>query len=461
VVEGAALFCSPDDKNPGCDILLVDGNARRLARLRTMLAVPGYRLTAVRSGSEALRSLEQAADFAVVVIDTDLADLDGYETVRRIRQREALRCLPVVFLLPPGRKCRFDQAAGGPGLVDYLYRPVDAAMLRAKLAVFVELFHMNREMEQWGRKLDEWINERAALIDAVQANYRMIAENVGDLIAMLDRNGKRLYASPSFLRYFGADNVAPGSNSFAIIHPDDRERIAEIFRYTVATGHGRRAEYRLVTAQGEVRYFESEGSPVLDRSGHVTHVVVVSRDITERHLASERMRHLAHHDVLTGLPNRALFADYMNQALAGAKRRQARCAAIFVDLDHFKEINDSLGHAVGDSVLRTVADRLRGCLREEDMVARLGGDEFCVLIAMANGAESVALVARKILQTLAEPMTIAGQALLTSASMGISIYPKDAQDAETLLTLADAAMYQVKNGGRNGFRFYEPGMVTP
>ena len=459
--EDTTLFCAPDERNPGVDILLVNDAPKNLSGLRAMLSVPGYRLTAVRSGKSALRSLQRSNDFAVIVIDTAMPDLDGYDAVRLIRQNELLQNIPVIFLTTPGDKTQGVPSACGSGLVDFLYCPVDPVMLRAKVAVFVDLFHKNREMERWGRKLDEWINERAALIDAAQVNYRLIAENVGDLIAMLDRNGKRLYASPSFLRYFGADNVAPGSNSFAIVHPDDRERIAELFRYTVATGNGRRAEYRLVTATGEVRHFESEGSPVLDRSGYVTHVVVVSRDITERHRAEEKMRHLAHHDILTGLPNRGLFCDRLNHALATARRHHNRAAVMFLDLDNFKAINDSLGHDVGDCVLKTAAERIRGCLREEDMVARLGGDEFSVLISKASDDESIALVAEKIVQAVLEPMIVAGQSLQVSASIGVSIYPEDALDAKTLLERADSAMYRVKKSGRNRYQFYKPDTAVP
>jgi diguanylate cyclase (GGDEF)-like protein/PAS domain S-box-containing protein len=460
VVEELGLFCSPDDK-VAADILMVDDRASNLARLRAMLELPGYRFTVAKSGKSALQALERTNEFAVILMDSAMPGLDGFETVRLIRQQELLRRIPVVMLTANGRRERLDAAHGGgghAGAIDYVARPVDPVVLRAKVAVFVDLYHKSRELERWGVKLDQWIQERAALIDSVQANYRLIAENAGDLIAMLDRDGRRIYASPSFLRYFGADEVAPGSDSFALVHPDDREHIAEIFRHTLATGEGRRAEYRLVTRSGEVRYFESDGNPVFDRSRQVTHVVVVSRDITERHQIEERMRHLANHDVLTALPNRNMFIDYLGQALAIARRYCTRVAVMFVDLDYFKAINDSLGHDAGDHVLKWAAERIRGCLREEDLVARQGGDEFCVMVTTRNGGASVRLVAEKILETLAEPLSVGGQTLRMSASIGISLFPDDGAEPENLIRRADLAMYEVKKGGRRHIRFFSPEM---
>lgn len=460
-MEAQGLFCSPEDKAPGADILLVDDRASNLARLRSMLALPGYRFTVAKSGKSALRALERSNEFAVILMDSAMPGLDGFETVRLIRQQEFLQHIPVVMLTASGRKERLAAVAGTTGAIDYVPRPVDPVVLRAKVAVFVDLYHKSRELERWGVKLDKWIDERAALIDSVQANYRLIAENAGDLIAMLDRNGRRIYASPSFLRYFGPDEVAPGSDSFALVHPDDREHIAEIFRHTLATGEGRRAEYRLVTRSGEVRYFESDGNPVFDRSRQVTHVVVVSRDITERHLVEERMRHLANHDVLTALPNRSMFAECLGQALAYARRYCTRVAVMFVDLDHFKEINDSLGHDGGDRALKWAAERIRGCLREEDLVARQGGDEFCVLVSTRNGGGSIRLVAEKIVETLAEPLNLDGRTLRISASIGVSVYPEDGTEPDTLIRRADLAMYQVKKGGRRHIRFFSPEMERP
>lgn len=442
----------------GVNILLVDDAPANLVSLEAILAVPGYSLVAVRSGEEALRVLNRRNDFAAIVMDVMMPGMDGFETARLIQQRESVKRIPIIFLTAAaaGGWSRFDAYAAGA--VDFLIKPIAPVILKSKIAVFVELYRKNRELQAWGDKLEQRVAERTSALKAAQANYRLIAENAGDLIAMLDREGRRLYASPSFRAYFAEEQVAPGSDSFALIHPDDRERVRKIFHDTVATGRGRRAEFRFVTKDGEARHFESEGDPVRDATGAVSHVVVVSRDISERRAAEERFRYLAHHDALTDLPNRALFSERIAQALAHARRHDTRVAVMFVDLDRFKVFNDSLGHDIGDQLLKVAAERIRACLREEDTVARLGGDEFSVLVTDAGEEPAISLVAQKILESLGMPIMLTGQELQVGASIGISVFPDDGDTAEMLLKHADLAMYQVKDTGRNHIRFYMPEM---
>ncbi|MEA3456640.1 MAG: EAL domain-containing protein, partial [Campylobacterota bacterium] len=166
-----------------------------------------------------------------------------------------------------------------------------------------------------------------------------------------------------------------------------------------------------------------------------------------------------HHDALTGLPNRVLFADRLEHGIIKAKRHRESLALFFIDLDNFKHINDSLGHEVGDSVLKAVAKRLEGVLRREDTLARLSGDEFTVIVEELARPESVSLLAEKILKALAEPMTIDEQILYTTGSIGISLYPQDTSDARHLLKFADTAMYKAKEDGRNSFQFYSSKMT--
>jgi diguanylate cyclase (GGDEF)-like protein len=182
--------------------------------------------------------------------------------------------------------------------------------------------------------------------------------------------------------------------------------------------------------------------------------VVVFEDVTEREQAEERARFLATHDDLTGLPNRLLFSQAVSDAVKAGRRYGHEFAVMFVDLDRFKIINDTLGHAAGDSLLTEVASRLKQCLRESDVVARLGGDEFIILLRDVSDGQQVATVARKILSTVVKPLTIHGQECRVTASIGISVFPSDAQDEESLTKNADAAMYAAKEEGRNNFRFH-------
>ena len=170
------------------------------------------------------------------------------------------------------------------------------------------------------------------------------------------------------------------------------------------------------------------------------------------------MRHLAHHDALTDLPNRALLNDRIAQAVSLAERNRTRVAVMFLDLDRFKTVNDSLGHSVGDKLLREVSGRLKSCMRASDTVSRLGGDEFVILMPNVTDPEDVAVTAQKVLDAVARPYNIDGHELVSTPSVGISVYPGDGADVDTLLRNADAAMYHAKETGRNNYQFFTQDM---
>ncbi|MFA5531405.1 MAG: EAL domain-containing protein, partial [Thiohalomonadaceae bacterium] len=191
-----------------------------------------------------------------------------------------------------------------------------------------------------------------------------------------------------------------------------------------------------------------------DEDGNVQNYIAVCTDISERKAAEERIRYLAHHDVLTGLPNRVLFEDRLEQALAHAQRTETRLGVIFVDLDRFKNINDSIGHNMGDELLKQVAERLRSSVRMDDTVSRQGGDEFILLASELGDAADAGHVAQKILNSIARPFRLEDNEINITASVGIAIYPEDGADGDTLIRNADAAMYFAKEQGRNNFQFF-------
>ena len=280
--------------------------------------------------------------------------------------------------------------------------------------------------------------------------FRIIAENVDDLIAVLDTDGRRIYNSPSYRKIFTKDELGVGSCSFDEIHPEDRERIKALFRRTVETGIGERAEFRFLLKDGSIHHIESQGNVVHDASGKVSKVVVVSRDVTERMKIEEKLRHLSYHDMLTGLPNRLLFSDRLKQAIATAKRDKIHIVSLmFMDLDNFKEINDSFGHAAGDLVIKEVASRIQDCLRESDTAARMGGDEFVILLPAIEAPDDAMIVAKKIRHALCQPIDLGNHGLTVSTSIGIAVYPEHGSEEETLLKHADAAMYHAKESGRD------------
>jgi len=210
----------------------------------------------------------------------------------------------------------------------------------------------------------------------------------------------------------------------------------------------------LVRRDGFECEIERKVTPIQDQDGAVTGAVVAFHDVSAARAKSAEMSHLAQHDSLTDLPNRVLFNDRLTQAIALAERQGKQLAVMFVDLDHFKMINDSLGHDVGDKLLQSVAGRLLACVRRSDTVSRLGGDEFVVLLAQVEQAEDAAYSARKILRALAAPHIIDNKSLDTNVSIGVSTYPSDGQDAEGLMNRADNAMYEAKEHGRNNYQFF-------
>ncbi|OOZ36725.1 EAL domain-containing protein [Solemya velesiana gill symbiont] len=238
--------------------------------------------------------------------------------------------------------------------------------------------------------------------------------------------------------------------------------------YKVALKPGKRvsAIHSHLYPDGKVKRLELVASPLKNSDGSVRAVIEVARDITEHMELLDEVRsqkdylnHLAHHDTLTNLPNRILFMDRLEQVIHKAHRASEQVAVFFIDLDRFKQINDSLGHAFGDKVLEEVAGRFDACLRENDTVARLGGDEFTIIMDSLSQSQHAAKMAQKLIKVLENPIDIDGHMLYLTASIGISLYPQDGDNADTLLRNADAAMCKAKGEGRNTFQYYTENMT--
>jgi diguanylate cyclase (GGDEF)-like protein/PAS domain S-box-containing protein len=238
------------------------------------------------------------------------------------------------------------------------------------------------------------------------------------------------------------------------VHPDDRERFRSASLASGERGEAFVCEYRVTGPGGGMHWIAARGQPVFDASGRVHRIIGVSQDVTERKRSEEEARFLAHHDTLTGLPNRRLLDDRLRQAVYLAQRRDSKVAVMLLDLDGFKEVNDSLGHRAGDAVLREVAQRLSGCMRKSDTLARHGGDEFVIVIPDLTLEADCQIIAEKILRELEPEFRVDGRGFRIGASIGVSLYPADAGDGEALLRNADVAMYRAKSLGGNNYRFY-------
>lgn len=275
-----------------------------------------------------------------------------------------------------------------------------------------------------------------------------------DPIYVLDLEGRFIYANKATADLFALEHEAIiGKSTFDLgfsFATDFQRNLDKV----IADHSTYRGKFDHVFASGKGERFEYLLAPVLDEYQNTEATVCISRDITERAIAEDKIWHNAHHDLLTGLPNRRLFLDRLEQEVKHAKRSSLPLAVLFMDLDGFKQVNDSFGHEAGDRLLSDVAGRLTGCVREEDTVARLGGDEFTLILAGAGHRQGAGLVAQTILDALSIPFIIEQQTVQISVSIGITFYPQDASTPVALLEAADRAMYKAKKSGSNRVCFF-------
>jgi len=294
-----------------------------------------------------------------------------------------------------------------------------------------------------GRKRDE---------EQLQFQAHML-DMIGEAVIAIDPRGRVTYWNRGAEMLFGlSSSDTLGASIFAIaegrlVEPNEIESARN-------DPQTRNREIELWNSERGNYVVLMSISPILGPDGAFAGYIGISRDITKRKHTEMRLEQLAQYDTLTGLPNRNLFRDRLDQALARAKRSGQSMALMFLDLDQFKEINDTLGHAAGDELLREVGDRLREHLREVDTIARLGGDEFTVIVESISGRDSAEALASKIVKLFSHPVRVGGRDLTVTCSVGITLRPEDADDAEDLLKAADIAMYRAKREGRNTYRFY-------
>jgi diguanylate cyclase (GGDEF)-like protein/PAS domain S-box-containing protein len=292
-------------------------------------------------------------------------------------------------------------------------------------------------------------------------------DSIGDGVIAVDLAGAVTYLNPAAAALTGWSPEAaagrPFGRVFRIIDRETGERSRDPLRLAVAVDApvGLSPNCILVGRDGTRVAIEDSAAPIRDTAGRTIGAVIVFREVGATLAMSLRMSHLAHHDALTGLPNRLLLHDRLAEAIALGRRRRKPVAVGFLDIDEFKGVNDSLGHVLADRVLQSVAARLRESLRESDTVYRYGGDEFVVVLPEIEHARDAALVALKLLRAVAAPLDIGSRQVHVSASLGLSLYPDHGRGAATLIARADRAMYEAKRSGRDTYRFARPSPGAP
>ncbi|MBV8622905.1 MAG: EAL domain-containing protein [Herbaspirillum sp.] len=306
--------------------------------------------------------------------------------------------------------------------------------------------------------------EAAQALQEAERRYRSIFENAIEGVFQTTPDGTYIAVNPALARIYGyrsPEDLIVGLRDISHQLYVEPERRREFMRLMEQQGSVSNFESRVYRRDGDIIWISENARAVHDDSGRLSCYEGTVEVITERKLYEAEMRHQATHDALTGLPNRNMLHEHLQRAILAARQKGGLTAVAFVDLDQFKFINDSLGHQVGDELLKTVAQRLQSCLRDSDMVARQGGDEFVLVLQNQSGGEAgIAEVMQRILAAVSRPWQAGEREFHVTASIGVSRYPDDGRDVETLLKHADSAMYRAKEQGRNNFQFFAPWMDT-
>jgi diguanylate cyclase (GGDEF)-like protein/PAS domain S-box-containing protein len=306
------------------------------------------------------------------------------------------------------------------------------------------------------KRAEEALRESEAKLEEAQhiAHVGYWEHNFEVGSAALSEEARRIFGLDPEERIFNLDQWKARLQE--LIHPEDRNLVTRAVADALAGGPPYNIEYRVIRPNGEVRTIHSTGEITRDESGHVRRMFGIMQDITERKQMEQEIVYLANHDALTGFPNRRFFIEVVKLELQQARRNQKKMSILFMDLDRFKEVNDTLGHEKGDELLKQAASRIRNVIRSSDTVSRIGGDEFNIILTNFNRTEDIADIVRKIIGAFRERFIIAGHELHVTASIGVSVYPEDGEDIDHLLRYADIAMYYAKESGRDTYKFYNP-----
>jgi len=433
------------------NILLIQGDPRDAGLVRDALAIASdqrFHVEWVKSGALGFKRLAAQSPknrdgpiaISAILVDLLLPDLAGLEIVDRLF---ALAPHIPIIVLCSLRDETLGKAAIQRGAQDFLLKEhLNSYVLPKALAAAIE---------------------RAAITEALFAEKeraQVTLNSIGDAVISTDVEGRVTYLNLVAERLTGwllkEAMGRPLEEVFRIIDAETRHTIPNPMAMATEGNAtvGLPPTCILIRRDGGESAIEDSSAPIHDRHGKVTGAVMVFHDVTTARALTLKLAHIAQHDALTDLPNRALFNDRLAQAIAHAQRHHAGLALLFLDLDRFKHINDSLGHLVGDQLLQAVAQRLITCVRASDTVCRLGGDEFVILLSEVAHEQDAAVSADKILHALRLPYVLDDQELHVTASIGIVVHPGDGTAVEALLQNADSAMYEAKDRGRNNYQFY-------
>ncbi|WP_291327250.1 diguanylate cyclase [Desulfovibrio sp. UCD-KL4C] len=429
-------------------ILIVDDNVVNLMLLDRLLRNEGAEIFKAVNGEESVELCEEH-DFALILLDVQMPGMDGYATAKAIRRISSCKLIPIIFLTAIYKDPAYARMGYDVGAVDFLTQPIDPPTLRSKVGVFLQLKRQNDLLE---REIAQRIKTEKALRIA-EEKYRNIFVRAVEGIFRSTLDGDFVEVNPALARILGYDSPDDvlksgcGRNLFA--------SAGAKFDYIESLKRDKYlndCEIKVIRKDGSLIWI-SESSRLFEEDGEF-YVEGVIEDVTQRKLCELDLKEKATLDALTGVPNRYLFFDRLEKSIANAQRYKEKLALLFIDLDHFKSVNDQFGHHAGDILLLHVANRLKSRLRSSDTLARLGGDEFCVLLERPSNIDDVKKVAEEFVESLTNEFNVDGVICNIGASVGISLFPEDGKNAQDLVQKADSAMYKVKEGAFKRFCFF-------
>ena len=440
-------------------ILLVDDKQELLTSLHHLITLYGYESDQALGGEAALEAL-QARAYDVVLLDLIMPEISGHD-ILDFAARERLDCK--IIVVSGDSSFSGIKHALHCGAFDFVKKPYESAELIATMETALRQVKLEKSHDEMQSKLKD-----------SEELHRFIVNSSPDLVYMLDRNGCFTFVNDRLetMLGFSRDELL-GRHFSELIDPEDQAKADNLFNER-RTGDraASNEEIRLRSKLQDRREGLSRSHAIwaeLTAMGmyaddaertrkNFVGTYGTARDITERKQAEALINFQAYHDLLTHLPNRALLKDRLGLAIAHAQRNKRKLATMFLDLDRFKLVNDTLGHTMGDRLLRAVASRLQSCLRSGDTLSRFGGDEFTLLLPEVRTRDDVVVIAEKILARLNEPFVIDGHELFVGASIGVAMYPEAGETGESLVQNADIAMYHVKSRGKNGYQFFSEEM---
>ncbi len=434
------------------NILVVDDDAVMRLLASQALIGSGFNVTEATGGKQALQLVKQKKP-DLILLDVTMPEFNGFSVCRELRKSEESRNIPVIMLTALD-DVKSISTAYEAGATDFIIKPINWHILVQRVNYVLrasEAFHALRTNQK-------------------QLELAQQIAHIGHWEWNLERD--TLQGSAEAYRIFGIDIGTPVNSSqiTRAIPKCDMEMINRSMRELVKSGAGFSLEHEVKRPSGEIRVVQQQAEIFSMNGDRVRQIIGTIRDITIEKQTEEHIRRLAFYDSLTGLPNRRMFQERLTNAIAVAKRNNDQIAVLFLDLDRFKRINDTLGHSIGDAFLAEMAARLRNLIRrsdtvaahsidrEADLVARLGGDEFTVLLTDFKQTIDIAKIARRILFEFQKPVTVNGREVSSGVSIGIALYPDDGLDVDTILKNADTAMFHAKSSGRGRYQYYSAEM---